>query len=182
MKKLPESCHAPPQCERTHSSGLYDWFSNSLCTDVPSSPIFSWGRRGRLQANLATDRKRHLTKGKRAKRTKLDFRCTMCRSGARAPWSSHSLVPRPHFSSRPKRFGSRGPCENVRPRQKSSKVRQKWDSSMAMVNKTSVSNFKVKNTSLKHTDGKGIFKRILSFLQVDKGRLFRIYKIVLREI
>ena len=40
---------------------------------------------------------------------------------------------------------------------------------MAMVNKTSVSNFKVKNTSLKHSDGKGIFKRILSFLQVDKG-------------
>ena len=24
------------------------------------------------------------------------------------------LVPRPHFSSRPKRFRSRGPCENVR--------------------------------------------------------------------
>ena len=23
--------------------------------------------------------------------------------------------PRPHFSSRPKRFGSHGPCENVRP-------------------------------------------------------------------
>ena len=89
---------------------------------------------------------------------------------------------RPHFSSRPKRFGSRGPCENVGPRQKSSKVRQKWDSSMAMVNKTSVSNFKVKNTSLKHTDEKGIFKRILSFLQVDKGRLFRLYKIVLRGI
>ena len=40
---------------------------------------------------------------------------------------------------------------------------------MAMVNKTSVSNFKVKNKSLKHTDVKGIFKRILSFLQVDKG-------------
>ena len=35
-----------------------------------------------------------------------------------------SPVPRPHFSSRPKRFGSLGPCENVRPRQKSSKVRQ----------------------------------------------------------
>ena len=50
------------------------------------------------------------------------------------------------------------------------------------INKTSVSNFKFKNTSLKHTDGKGIFKRILSFLQVDKGRLFRLYKIVLREI
>ena len=25
------------------------------------------------------------------------------------------LVPRPHFSSRPKHFGSRGPCENARP-------------------------------------------------------------------
>ena len=25
------------------------------------------------------------------------------------------LVPRPHYSARPKRFGSRGPCENVRP-------------------------------------------------------------------
>ena len=97
-------------------------------------------------------------------------------------WGSNCLVPRPHFSSRPKRFGSRGPCENVRPRQKSSKVRQKWDSSMAMVNKTSVSNFKVKNTLLKHTDGKGIFTRILSFLQVDKGRFFRLYKIVLRWI
>ena len=23
------------------------------------------------------------------------------------------LVPRPHYSARPKRFGSRGPCENV---------------------------------------------------------------------
>ena len=43
---------------------------------------------------------------------------------------------------------------------------------MAMVNKTRVSNFKVKNTPLKHTDGKGNFKRMLSFLQVDKGRLF----------
>ena len=28
------------------------------------------------------------------------------------------------------------------------------------------------NTPLKHTDGKGNFKRMLSFLQVDKGRLF----------
>ena len=43
---------------------------------------------------------------------------------------------------------------------------------MAMVNKTSVLHFKVKNTLLKHTDGKGNFKRMLSFLQVDKGRLF----------
>ena len=43
---------------------------------------------------------------------------------------------------------------------------------MAMVNKTRVSHFKVKNTPLKHTNGKGNFKRMLSFLQVDKGRLF----------
>ena len=43
---------------------------------------------------------------------------------------------------------------------------------MAMVNKTRVSHFKVKNTPLKHTDGKGNFKRMLSFLQVNKGRLF----------
>ena len=52
---------------------------------------------------------------------------------------------------------------------------------MAMVYKTRVSNFKVKNTSLKHTDGKGNLKRILSFLQVDKGRLFRLYKLSLKE-
>ena len=50
---------------------------------------------------------------------------------------------------------------------------------MAMVNKTSGSHLKVKNTPLKHTDGKGSFKRMLSFLQVDKGRLFFL-KIVLR--
>ena len=43
---------------------------------------------------------------------------------------------------------------------------------MAMVNKSRVSHFKVKNTPLKHTDGKGNFKRMLNFLQVDKGRLF----------
>ena len=43
---------------------------------------------------------------------------------------------------------------------------------MAMVNKTRVSHFKVKNTPLKHTEGKENFKRMLSFLQVDKGRLF----------
>ena len=43
---------------------------------------------------------------------------------------------------------------------------------MTMVNKTSVLHFKVKNTPLKHTDGKGNFKRMLSFRQVDKGRLF----------
>ena len=30
-------------------------------------------------------------------------------------YDSSCLVPRPHFSSRPKRFGSRGPCENVFP-------------------------------------------------------------------
>ena len=43
---------------------------------------------------------------------------------------------------------------------------------MAMVNKTRVSHFKVKNTLLKLTDGRGNFKRMLSFLQVDRGRLF----------
>ena len=42
---------------------------------------------------------------------------------------------------------------------------------MAMVNKTSVSRFNVKNTPLKHADGKGNFKRMLSFLQVDKERV-----------
>ena len=53
---------------------------------------------------------------------------------------------------------------------------------MAMVKKTSVSHFKVKNTLLKHTVGKGNFKRMLSFLQVDKGRLNFLYKIVLGGI
>ena len=52
---------------------------------------------------------------------------------------------------------------------------------MAMVNKTSGWHFKVKNTPLKHTDGKGSFKRMLSFLQDDKGRLFFL-KTVLRGI
>ena len=77
------------------------------------------------------------------------------------------LVPRPYYFARPKRFGSSGPSENVRPRQKSSKVRQL----MRWVYRTSVSHFKVKNTPLKHTDGKGKFKRMLSFLLVEKGRL-----------
>ena len=45
---------------------------------------------------------------------------------------------------------------------------------MAVVCKTSVSPFKVKNTPLKDTDGKEKFKRTLtgSFLLVDKGRFF----------
>ena len=85
-------------------------------------------------------------------------------------WGSNCLVPRPHFSSRPKRFGSRGPSENVRPRQKSSKVREFNEA--AIVNKTSGSYFRVKNTPLKHTDGKRSFKRMPSFLQDVKGRLF----------
>ena len=43
----------------------------------------------------------------------------------------------------------------------------------AVVCKTSVSHFKVKNTPLKDTsDGKGKIKTMLSFLLVDKGRLF----------
>ena len=41
-----------------------------------------------------------------------------------------------------------------------------------LVNKTSVSHFKVKNTPLKHTDAKGNLTGMLRFLQVDKGALF----------
>ena len=90
------------------------------------------------------------------------------------------LVPRPHYSARPKCFGSRGPRENVRPRQKSLKVRQKRDSSKHWFTRRYL-DFQVKNTPLKETDGKRKFKRMLSFLLVDKGRLF-FYKIVLRGI
>ena len=63
------------------------------------------------------------------------------------------------------------------PKQKTSKVRQL----MRWVYKTSVSHFKVKNTPLKDTGGKGKFKRMLSFLLMDKGKDF-LYKIVLREV
>ena len=42
---------------------------------------------------------------------------------------------------------------------------------MRWVYKTSVSHFKVKNTPLKDTGGKGRFKRMLNFLLMDKGRL-----------
>ena len=42
---------------------------------------------------------------------------------------------------------------------------------MAVHYKTSVSHFKVKKTPLKDIDEKGDFKRMLSFLLVDKGRL-----------
>ena len=43
---------------------------------------------------------------------------------------------------------------------------------MRWVYKTSVPHFKVKNKPLKHTDGEGKFKRMLSFLLVENGRLF----------
>ena len=43
---------------------------------------------------------------------------------------------------------------------------------MRWVYKTSVSHFMVKNKSLKRIDGKGKFKRMLSFLLVENGRLF----------
>ena len=43
---------------------------------------------------------------------------------------------------------------------------------MRWVYKTSVSHFKVQNTPLKHTDGKGKFKRMLNFLLLENGRLF----------
>ena len=42
----------------------------------------------------------------------------------------------------------------------------------AVVYKTSVSHFNVTKTPLKDTDGKGNIKTMLSFLLVDKGRLF----------
>ena len=43
-----------------------------------------------LFTDLATEREGHLTTGKRAERTKLDFRCPMCRSAALplCHWSS----------------------------------------------------------------------------------------------
>ena len=72
------------------------------------------------------------------------------------------LVPRPHYSARPKRFGSRGPRENVRPRQKSLIVRQKRDSSKHWFTRRYL-HFQVKNTPLKETDGKGKFKECLVF-------------------
>ena len=48
----------------------------------------------------------------------------------------------------------------------------KSETAHVVVYKTSVSHFKVKNTSLKDTHGKGKFKRMFSFLSVDKGKLF----------
>ena len=50
----------------------------------------------------------------------------------------------------------------------------KSETAHAVVYKTSVSHFKINNTTLKDTEGKGKFKRMLtgSFLLVDKGRLF----------
>ena len=71
------------------------------------------------------------------------------------------LVPMPHFSARPKLFGSRGPCENVRPET----ALWGWQTRPEF----RISKLKI---PLKQTDGKGNFKRMLSFLQVDKGRLF----------
>ena len=38
--------------------------------------------------------------------------------------------------------------------------------------KAQVSHFKVKSTSLKDIDGKGKFKRMVSFILLDKGRLY----------
>ena len=37
------------------------------------------------KADLATERERHMTTGKRAKTTKLDFRCSICRSALVKP-------------------------------------------------------------------------------------------------
>ena len=43
---------------------------------------------------------------------------------------------------------------------------------IAVAYKTKVSRFNVQNASLIDTDGKGQFIRMLSFLSLDKGRLF----------
>ena len=43
---------------------------------------------------------------------------------------------------------------------------------IAVAYKTKVSRFNVQNASLIDTDGKGQFIRMLSFLLLDKGRLF----------
>ena len=58
----------------------------------------------------------------------------------------------------------------MRPKQKSSEVRQKRDI-LAVVYKTKEYHFNVKNTSLIDTDVKGKFIRMISFLLLDKGRL-----------
>ena len=58
----------------------------------------------------------------------------------------------------------------------------KSETSYTVVDKTSVSHFMVKNTSLKETDGKEKFKRMLSFLKFSGQRKAFLYKIVLRGI
>ena len=55
---------------------------------------------------------------------------------------------------------------------KNPKKWEKSETSLAVVYKTKVSHFKVKNTPLKATDGKRKFKGMLCFLLLDKGRLF----------
>ena len=48
------------------------------------------------------------------------------------------------------------------------KIQKKSETAHGVVYKTSVLHFKVKNTPLKDTDGKGKFKRMLNFLLVNK--------------
>ena len=48
------------------------------------------------------------------------------------------------------------------------KIQNKSETAHGVVYKTSVSHFKVKNTPLKDTDGKGKFKRMLNFFLVNK--------------
>ena len=80
------------------------------------------------------------------------------------------LVPRPYYSARPKRFGSRGAGEKCETQAKIFKTETAH--AVGLIYKTSVSHLKVKNKPLKHTHGKGKFKRMLSFLLVENGRLF----------
>ena len=67
----------------------------------------------------------------------------------------YCLVPRPHYSARPKRFGSRGPSENMSPRKKILKSETALISGGGLQLKTSVSHVKAKNTPLKDTEKGG---------------------------
>ena len=87
------------------------------------------------------------------------------------PTPQNCLVPRPHYSVQ--LIGS----GHLVQAKKWGLVKnpQKWDkseTSYAVGYKTKVSHFKVKNTMLKDTDGRGKFKRMHSFCLIDKGRLF----------
>ena len=98
-----------------------------------------------------------------------------------------SLVPRPHFSSRPKRCGPRGPCKNVRafparsPRIRNKFTERDWENAVQGLGKVYVIRQEngwrafitvvVFKTS-QDTSGKRKFKRVLRFLFANKRELF----------